>query len=57
MAVDEDVVRKIARLARIKVPETALAPMAQELSKLLNWVEQLNELDTSKTEPMTTRSP
>ena len=54
MAVDEDTVRKIARLARIKVPESALAPMAQELSKLLNWVEQLNELDTSKVEPMTT---
>ena len=54
MAVDEDTVRKIARLARIKVPESALAPMAQELSKLLDWVEQLNELDTSKVEPMTT---
>jgi aspartyl-tRNA(Asn)/glutamyl-tRNA(Gln) amidotransferase subunit C len=54
MAVDEKTVRRIAHLARIKIPETALAPMAEELSKLLNWVEQLNELDTSRVEPMTT---
>ncbi|HXZ67174.1 MAG TPA: Asp-tRNA(Asn)/Glu-tRNA(Gln) amidotransferase subunit GatC [Alphaproteobacteria bacterium] len=54
MAVDEETVRKIARLARIKLPESAVAPMAVELSKLLNWVEQLGELDTSKVEPMTT---
>ena len=54
MAVDEDTVRKIARLARIRISEGALEPMAQELSKLLNWVEQLAELDTDGVEPMTT---
>jgi len=54
MAVDEETVRKIARLARIKLPESAVAPMAGELSKLLNWVEQLGELDTANVEPMTT---
>ena len=54
MAVDEETVRKIARLARLKLPESAIAPMAEELSKLLNWVEQLGELDTTNVEPMTT---
>ena len=54
MAVDEETVRKIARLARLKLPESTVAPMAVELSKLLNWVEQLGELDTTGVEPMTT---
>ena len=54
MAVDENTVRKIARLARIKVPDAALAPMAKELSNLLQWVEQLTELNTDGVEPMTT---
>jgi len=54
MAVDEETVRKIARLARIKLPESAVAPMAGELSKMLNWIEQLGELDTANVEPMTT---
>ena len=54
MAVDQDMVRKIARLARLKVPEEALPPMAEELSKLLDWVEQLGELNTDSVEPMTT---
>lgn len=54
MAVDENTVRKIARLARIKMPEAALQPMAKELSNILHWVEQLNEIKTDGVEPMTT---
>ncbi len=57
MAIDEETVRKIAGLARLKVPEEAVAPMADELTKLLNWVEQLQELDTENVEPMTTALP
>ena len=44
----------LERLARLKLPESAIAPMAEELSKLLNWGEQLGELDTANVEPMTT---
>jgi aspartyl-tRNA(Asn)/glutamyl-tRNA(Gln) amidotransferase subunit C len=54
MAVDETIVRKIARLARIKVPDAALTPMAKELNNILQWVEQLDELKTDGVEPMTT---
>lgn len=53
MSVDQNTVRRIARLARIAVKEEELAPLANELSGILNWVEQLGELDTKGVEPMT----
>jgi aspartyl-tRNA(Asn)/glutamyl-tRNA(Gln) amidotransferase subunit C len=53
MALDTEVVRKIARLARLKVPEENLEPLAGELSKILTWVEQLDEVDTDGVPPMT----
>jgi aspartyl-tRNA(Asn)/glutamyl-tRNA(Gln) amidotransferase subunit C len=53
MALDVDTVRKIARLARLRVPETELPQLAGELSGILTWIEQLNEVDTRGVEPMT----
>lgn len=53
MSVDKDTVRRVARLARLAFPEERLAPMAGELNQMLAWVEQLNEVDTSSVEPMT----
>lgn len=53
MSVDQNTVRKIARLARIAVRDEELAPLAQELSAILDWVEQLGELDTHHVPPMT----
>jgi aspartyl-tRNA(Asn)/glutamyl-tRNA(Gln) amidotransferase subunit C len=53
MALDPAAVRRIARLARIAVPEDELAPLAAELSGILQWVEQLNAVDTQGIEPMT----
>ncbi len=52
MAIDVATVRKAARLARIRIPEERLAPMAQELSSIVAWIEQLNEVDTDGVEPM-----
>lgn len=54
MAIDAATVRKVARLARIAEPEEKLEPLARELSGILNWIEQLNEVDTTDVEPMTT---
>ena len=54
MAIDAATVRKVARLARIAEPEEKLEPLARELSGILNWIEQLNEVDTAGVEPMTT---
>jgi aspartyl-tRNA(Asn)/glutamyl-tRNA(Gln) amidotransferase subunit C len=53
MSIDASTVRKVARLARIAVPEARLEPIAQELSGILAWIEQLNEVDTDGVEPMT----
>ncbi|NQU60749.1 MAG: Asp-tRNA(Asn)/Glu-tRNA(Gln) amidotransferase subunit GatC [Rhodospirillales bacterium] len=53
MSLDKDAVRKIAFLARIRVPEDALEGLAGELSNILGWVEQLSEVDTVGVAPMT----
>ena len=54
MAIDAATVRKVARLARIAEPEDKLEPLAKELSGIMSWIEQLNEVDTDGVEPMTT---
>ena len=53
MQVDEATVRKIARLARIKVTDEEAKALERELSGILDWVEQLDEVDTEGIEPMT----
>ena len=53
MSLDKDTVRKIAFLARIRVPEDALGGLAEELSNIIGWVEQLKEVDTENVDPMT----
>ena len=52
MAVDIETVRRIARLARLQVPEEELPPLVGELNGILAWVEQLKEVDTKGVEPM-----
>jgi aspartyl-tRNA(Asn)/glutamyl-tRNA(Gln) amidotransferase subunit C len=53
MQVDEATVRRIARLARIEVTADEAKALEKELSGILDWVKQLDEVDTSKVEPMT----
>ena len=53
MEVDEDTVRRIARLARIKVTDAEAKALEGELSGILDWVKQLDEVDTAGVEPMT----
>jgi len=53
MSLDKTTVAKIARLARIRVPEADQEKLAGELSNILKFVEQLNEVDTRDVEPMT----
>jgi aspartyl-tRNA(Asn)/glutamyl-tRNA(Gln) amidotransferase subunit C len=53
MEVDETTVRRIARLARIKVTDREAKALEQELSGIFEWIKQLNEVDTSAVEPMT----
>ncbi|MDD3836288.1 MAG: Asp-tRNA(Asn)/Glu-tRNA(Gln) amidotransferase subunit GatC [Phenylobacterium sp.] len=53
MAIDAATVKKVARLARIAEPDDKLEPLARELSGILDWIEQLNEVDTDGVAPMT----
>lgn len=52
MSLDKDTVKNIAYLARIRVEEDKLEPLAGELSSIMGWIEQLQELDTDGVEPM-----
>ena len=54
MSIDAATVKKVARLARIAEPDEKLEALAKELSAILAWIEQLNEVDTDGVEPMTT---
>ena len=53
MKVDETTVRRIARLARIKVTDAEAKGLEGELTGILDWVKMLDEVDTTKVEPMT----
>jgi aspartyl-tRNA(Asn)/glutamyl-tRNA(Gln) amidotransferase subunit C len=53
MSIDQNTVARIARLARIEVPESALAPMSAELGNILTFIEQLAEVNTDGVKPMT----
>jgi aspartyl-tRNA(Asn)/glutamyl-tRNA(Gln) amidotransferase subunit C len=53
MQVDEATVRRIARLARIKVTDAEAKALEKELSGILDWVKQLDEVDVGNVEPMT----
>jgi aspartyl-tRNA(Asn)/glutamyl-tRNA(Gln) amidotransferase subunit C len=53
MSLDKTTVRKIAKLARLRVAEELEQAMVGELNAILAFVEQLNQLDTSGVPPMT----
>ncbi len=53
MSVDQATVRHIARLARIKVSDAEAETLQGELNSILEWVEQLSEVDTDGVAPMT----
>jgi aspartyl-tRNA(Asn)/glutamyl-tRNA(Gln) amidotransferase subunit C len=57
MAIDIATARKVAKLARIRVEEDRLPGLAQELSGILGFMEQLNEVDVSGVEPMVSVTP
>lgn len=53
MSVDKATVRRIAKLARIALPEERVEPMMAELNGILGWIEQLQEVNVEGIEPMT----
>lgn len=57
MSIDVETARRVARLARIQVDEGDLPALAGELSNILGFMEQLNEVDVAGVEPMTSVTP
>lgn len=53
MAIDKATVAKIAWLARVRVSDAEMTSLAGELSKILTFIEQLDEVDAAGVEPMT----
>ncbi|MEP3420533.1 MAG: Asp-tRNA(Asn)/Glu-tRNA(Gln) amidotransferase subunit GatC [Erythrobacter sp.] len=57
MSVDKQTVAKIASLARIKMGDEQLEALVPELNNILDWVEQLGEVDVTGVEPMSAVIP
>lgn len=57
MSVDAATVKRIGRLARIRIEEGEVAGYQSELNAILGFVEQLSEIDVEGVEPMTSVTP
>jgi aspartyl-tRNA(Asn)/glutamyl-tRNA(Gln) amidotransferase subunit C len=53
MSLDPAAVRRIARLARLRVSDAEVVQMQTELNSILGWIDQLNELNVEGVEPLT----
>lgn len=57
MAIDEAILRKVARLSRLRVPESELPVLMGEMNKIVSFIETLQEVDVTGVEPMTSVLP
>lgn len=53
MSVDTATVKRVAKLSRIAIDDVQAESMKGELNAILDWVEQLNEVNVEGVEPMT----
>ena len=52
MSIDKDKIKHISKLARISVDEKKIDDLTKDLSSIFKFIEQLNELNTDKVEPL-----
>jgi aspartyl-tRNA(Asn)/glutamyl-tRNA(Gln) amidotransferase subunit C len=52
MAIDNQTVKRVAFLSRLKIEDERLEETKQEFNGILSWVEQLNEVETTAVEPL-----
>ncbi len=52
MSIDTKTVSRIAHLARLKIPEEEQTHVAGELNKIIDWIEQLSQVDVAGIEPL-----
>ena len=53
MSIDKDTVKHISKLARISLDEKKVDSLSKDLSSIMNFIENLNELNTDKVTPLT----
>ena len=52
MSIDNQTVRKVSKLAKIKIDEKEETKLIEELNNILGWVDELKKVDTEQIEPM-----
>jgi aspartyl-tRNA(Asn)/glutamyl-tRNA(Gln) amidotransferase subunit C len=52
MSIDNQTVRKVSKLAKIKINEKEETKFIEELNNILGWVDELKKVDTEQIEPM-----
>ena len=52
MSIDNKTVKKVAKLAKIKISESEENKLIKELNNILGWVDELKKVNTDKTQPM-----
>jgi len=57
MSIDKETARRVAHLARIEVDDSALEPLAKDLNRILDFMDELGEVDVEGVEPMTSVTP
>jgi aspartyl-tRNA(Asn)/glutamyl-tRNA(Gln) amidotransferase subunit C len=57
VSVDSEIVRRVAKLARIEVDQDRVPKLAAELNGIFSWIEQLQAVDVAGVEPMTAVTP
>ena len=53
MSIDKDTVKHISKLARISLDENNAESLSKDLTSIMKFIENLNELNTDKTTPLT----
>ena len=52
MSIDKDKIKHVSKLARILVDEKKIDGLTKDLSSIFKFIEQLNELNTDKVQPL-----
>lgn len=52
MAIDNETVKRVAFLSRLKIDDDKIASTKEEFNKILQWIEELNEINTDDVEPL-----
>ena len=53
MSIDKDTVKHISKLARISLDESNVESLSKDLTSIMKFIENLDEINTEKTAPLT----